>query len=441
MANSSSSSSSSSRPKRKMSRETQFNRAEAAAKKERKQRAAAATSNSTSATTSTSSSSRSKPTSRKKTLTIDPLNHRHRYKSFNQRLSSLHIDVSRSKSTSTISGLEHNPSTSTSLAIPTLPEDSTEEELQLHSSLSQTNFGSALLVWRELNLSLGFQAFLKNVIGISGSLVMLLHHKDEILEAILQGLKLPSSNSNVEASSFYSSPSSLHLSYEPLLDLIPRLSQDLSNEFLPFYPQILSSILQLTEITKSDTGGNEVETAKIVEKAFESLARLFRELSGEILKDLSTSTSENDYLEETWRIIKPYLGYSEPKLPSPQTQSQSQDGNQFQSIELIEPSSSSSITPNLPSTTSSRPPKFSPHTLRFSSEALAHLVRKSPRSKLGKIASVMCRDLGKMLDLAQERKEESNEGGSRWDEKGYERKIGRMRRGIAGVWGEVVKVS
>lgn len=417
--------------KRKISRETQFTRAEDAARKERERRAAAANSS------SSSSSSRSNAKT-KKTKQLAIPKHRHRYKSFNDLLSSIHIDISRSSKTSSISGLESNPIASQDYELDQESSELSLEERELYSSLSQTNFGSSLLVWKELNLSIQFQSFINNVMKLSSSLPMILHHLDEIKHQMLIILNNP-------VTSNPSSSSSSHLALEPILDLIPRLASDLNTEFLPIYPELLKSILRITEINKNHCDGNELDAARIVEKSFESLARIFRELSNEILRDTKGSEEDqnqnekvnSDHLEETWRIFRPYLGFNEGKEKirlERDDDAMDVDLNHNSESDNIEPEINLNFIPHEVHSDKiihSRPPRLSSHTLRFSSEALAHLVRKSSPKKLKSIAFIMLRDVEKMKKLVME--EEGNEG--------IKKKFNRFKRGVAGVWLEVVKVS
>ncbi|PWN28722.1 hypothetical protein BDZ90DRAFT_217753 [Jaminaea rosea] len=296
--------------------------------------------------------------------------HPFRYKSFNDRLASVHLSAATGLTSgrgSTLAGLDvHGVAPSADETMRRDEDDDFDtEEARMAALQASTAFGSALNAWSELNLTVPFVALLRSISQQSLSLPLLIHYRSSIVEALCSTLLTRESDS--------------HLAYEPVLDLIPRLALDLGSEFLPVYPPCLDALLKSTTITKNATAGDEQGAARIVEKAFESVAALFRNLAPLILKKADTDDG-HDLLRETWTIMRPYMGWvAEEEVPH----------------------------------------RTPPHVRRFASEAFSHLLRRSKQQHLRNAATFMLADAQAMLDQEPPR--------------------ATMSAGVAGVWSEVAK--
>ena len=156
---------------------------------------------------------------------------KHRFQSFNQRISKLKIDpVHRS------------------------------HRIDLDASTNASYFQTALNRWRDLNLSEDFKDFVKIVAPICESLPQILHHQKEIMSALVQFIEKANA-----------------LSLEPLLDLLASFAHDLGPRFEYNFPIALRLVVSLV------ANHSDVET---VEWSFECLAWLFKYLSRLLVPDL-----------------------------------------------------------------------------------------------------------------------------------------------------------
>lgn len=212
---------------------------------------------------------------------------RFRYVSFHERLQDVSIDLSRESESSWgasrlhVAGLDA-PASAFAAA-------TSASNVAQASDPNSTAFGVALREWGELNLSLPFQAFSSKVSRKAQSLVLLLHHRDEIAEVLDQGLMLDGQN---------------WLAWDALLDLVPRLAFDLGSEFLPVYPKLLHALLRAsTQMDKNVTRNDEGLAARLVERAFHSAAWLFRAVSSIMIR-----SADADLLLDSWAIVQKFLG-------------------------------------------------------------------------------------------------------------------------------------
>lgn len=156
---------------------------------------------------------------------------KHRFQSFNQRISKLKIDpVHRSHS------------------------------VDLDASTTASYFQTALNRWRDLNISENFTDFVKLVAPICESLPQILHYQKDIMDALVQFIEKANT-----------------LSLEPLLDLLSSLAHDLGPRFESYFPIALRLLASLA------ANHSDVET---VEWSFECLAWLFKYLSRLLVPDL-----------------------------------------------------------------------------------------------------------------------------------------------------------
>lgn len=396
-----------------MSRETAYNKAKAWDRAERQARAKQATrsmsksvssSPSLFATFSTSSPSSwslsTQPVTRslQQTPTIVENRYPFKYKSFNDRLAAVHISASTALTSgrrSTLSGLDVQGSA------PIQPMgigvgDVDDEETRAALLQASTAFGSALNAWRELNLTLPFQEVLRRVQNKSLSLPLILHHRASIADALCAALATKAPDS--------------HLAYEPVLDLLPRLALDLGSEFLPVYHNALCAILKTTTLTKTATAGDEQAAARLVEKAFESIAALFRNVAPLLLKGGYSPEGRTDLLQETWSIVRPYMGWRDADVGQPASPNQpakearcenkQSEGENGSRADVFEQS-------HIPL-----------HVRRFASEAFAQILRRSKPAHLQKAAVFMLQDVQSMLSQHNSR---------------------GLAVGVARVWSEVIK--
>lgn len=394
--------------KKKPTREAQYNRAKAADAASRM-----------AARRPEGSSSKAKGKAKAKEVEENP--HPFRYKSFNDRLTAVHINVSNSlgrSGTGALAGLEGHGvlpvAGSSRMQVDSDSEDEDDSEGERPELHAKTSFGIALLSWKELNLSLPFTLIAQQMQPLSLSLPMLLHHQATIARLLGEGLDAKHRDS--------------YLGYEPLLDLVPRLANDLGSSFLPCFPVLLAAILRITTISKGNTEGEEYMAAMLVERAFESAAATLRCVAPFVLREQrSVEGEERDWLQSTWQIVRPYLGKSDWE-PRPQESEEEDEAGQDEELHQVtdDVDDPDAMEVQLgqdekPPHKSPRRPKVPPHTRRFASEALAHLVRRAKGEQLSKVADVMMKDLQDDVRSCLPRNR-------------------TFASGIAGVWVEVAKV-
>lgn len=345
---------------------------------------------------------------KKKDDDIEEDPHPFRYKSFNDRLASVHINVATSlgrTGTGALAGLDGHglaPKASTSHRMQNGSDDESEDDddMEADGTLhAKTSFGIALQTWKELNLSLPFTSLAQRIQSQSLSLPLLLHNQDTITKLLHDTL-------------FDAYPDS-YLAYEPALDLIPRLANDLGSAFLPSYVELLSAILRITTIDKLSTEGQEYTAAMIVERSFESMAATLRCMAPFVLREQQSKEGESkDWLEITWHLVRPFLGF--------------QDSWKAQAA--IDPDTmqvdGETIATQAPI---SKRKKIPAHTRRFVSEAIAHLVRRAKPNQLHRVAQVMMEDV--ILALQAGNDQSSTKQST----------IRGFASGVAGIWAEVAK--
>ena len=284
----------------------------------------------------------------------------HRYVSFHERLKNVSIDLSRESGTSwgasrlQVAGLDAPAS---AFAVATGAVTTVSET----SDLASTAFGTALHQWSELNLSLPFQDFYEKVMPKAQSLVLLLHHRDEVAAELDTFLTLHE-------------PQNWH-AWDALLDLVPRMAFDLGPEFLPVYPTLLAALLRASSLMdKNLTRGDEAVAARLVERAFHSAAWLFRAISS-----LMPHRQDADLLITSWTIVRDVLAQDKTTTKDPVPTMADMPDDELDS----EVSVPTRLIPKA-------------HTRRFASEALAHLIRKAPHSHLDTLTLRMLDDAARI---------------------------------------------
>ena len=155
-----------------------------------------------------------------------------RFVSFTERISKLRIDV--------VHKIEKRSE---------IPED------------SDTFFQESLAKWSELNCSLDFQAFYKDVNGLVKSLSLLVYHQKAIVEILQRYLRKKDT-----------------LALDALLELCVELSRDLQGDFCQYFTQFLKII----------AGHLATKDAQKIEDCFKTLAYLFKFQWRYLVKDLKS---------------------------------------------------------------------------------------------------------------------------------------------------------
>ena len=298
----------------------------------------------------------------------------HRYVSFHERLKNVNIDLSRDASHSwgqnrlQVAGLDAPASVFAEAT-------GTATTIAETSDLQSTAFGTALEQWNELNLSLPFQEFYAHVKPKAQSLVLLLHHRDEIATVLDAFLILRDDRS--------------WLAWDALLDLVPRMAFDLGPEFLPVYPKLLTALLRASSsMNKNLTHGDDAMAARLVERAFHSAAWLFRAVTSLMLKSQSP-----ELLITSWTIVRDVIAAEKPSQPLPAGANENinevADENEGDKDEDGEENIGEGENQVLVHTSQLSPTTY---TRRFATEALSYLIRKAPQAQLKGLVSHMLVD-------------------------------------------------
>ncbi|XP_011611808.2 small subunit processome component 20 homolog [Takifugu rubripes] len=124
----------------------------------------------------------------------------------------------------------------------------------------ETYFSEGLTKWRDLNLTVHFTTFLKEVSSKSQSFNMLVFHQKAIVESLKTHLSVKDS-----------------LAYQPLLDLVVQLARDLQTDFYPHFPDFFILITSLLD----------TKDTELLEWAFTCLSYLYKYLWRLMVKDMS----------------------------------------------------------------------------------------------------------------------------------------------------------
>nr|XP_006819783.1 PREDICTED: small subunit processome component 20 homolog [Saccoglossus kowalevskii] len=171
---------------------------------------------------------------------------RYTFQTFSERLSQINIDVIR-KGKRQIGGTED----------------------------CDSHFVDGFLQWRELNCTVHFANFSKEIARDVTTYAQVVHHKEKIINALKTHLQIPNS-----------------LAYKPLLDLVVQLSKDLQIDFYPYFQSFFDIIVELLNNHPQDT--------ELLEDAFQCLGYLFKFLWRYLLKDI----------QDVFLFYSPLLGSS-----------------------------------------------------------------------------------------------------------------------------------
>ncbi|KAF9166281.1 U3 snoRNP protein [Actinomortierella ambigua] len=175
---------------------------------------------------------------------------RYKYQSFNTRVSSLKLKITRQVG---------------------IKDESVE---------NGSYFNTALEGWKELNLSAPFVRFGLEARNYCQTLPQLLYHKDKVVDLLVEHLG--------EANP---------LSLEPILDLTVQLARDLDTELFSHVDRLLASAIPLVRMRDE----------KVIEWTFTCIASLFKIYSGPLRSDLrATFTLFAPYLGQD-NAVRPII--------------------------------------------------------------------------------------------------------------------------------------
>ncbi|KAK3414700.1 hypothetical protein EUGRSUZ_H00030 [Eucalyptus grandis] len=168
-----------------------------------------------------------------KSLNTAPGRRRFVFKTFSQRLEEIEIDVYKS-----LDRIKSEPSEGSSF------------------------FRDCLVEWRELNTTEDFISYYEEIMPLVQTLPLVLLHKEVIISKLLSRLQMKA-----------------RLSLEPIIRLISALSRDLLEDFFPFLPRIVDSLVSLLE------NGADKET-EIIEQIFCSWSSMMMYLQKYLRRDI-----------------------------------------------------------------------------------------------------------------------------------------------------------
>jgi U3 small nucleolar RNA-associated protein 20 len=135
-----------------------------------------------------------------------------------------------------------------------------------------SHFRTALDRWKDVNQSDDFTTFARKVDSLCDSLPQVLHHQERIVCLLLEYLR-----------------KGITVAAEPLLDLIPRLAQDVQAQFEPHFKETVETVSKLAA---------EHQDVEVVEWSFHCLTWLFKYLERLLVSDL----------RPLYQILAPLLG-------------------------------------------------------------------------------------------------------------------------------------
>lgn len=137
------------------------------------------------------------------------------------------------------------------------------DPLKSEPSEGSSFFRDCLVEWRELNTAEGFISFYEEVFPLVQTLPQIILQKELIISKLLARLQMNS-----------------RLSLEPILSLVAALSRDIVDDFLPFLPRIVDSLVFLLK------SGAEREP-EIMEQIFTSWSCIMMYMQKYLIKDLA----------------------------------------------------------------------------------------------------------------------------------------------------------
>ena len=156
---------------------------------------------------------------------------------------------------------------------------------------SSSFFHEKLIHWRELNAAHDWLECCSEVQPLSATLPQLVHHQEDILDSLLQRLKMDYA-----------------LSLEPILDLLSVLSRDLGADFLPHLETVLEKLCNLIV----DQGADR--DPEVLGHIFTSMSSICKHLARFLVADLNplmkmTSTLRHHHSIHVRKFTADALGF------------------------------------------------------------------------------------------------------------------------------------
>ncbi len=129
--------------------------------------------------------------------------------------------------------------------------------------LATSNFGTALLKWRELNMSENFAKLSRKAMRAGCNLKQVVHNRDVIAADLEEASKVESEEDNQQESGH-------HLHLEPVLELWCALAKDLQQDFSPYFGRYVDVVvpamsLKAPEVIRAGFVGLN-ETLKVLQR-------------------------------------------------------------------------------------------------------------------------------------------------------------------------------
>jgi len=157
---------------------------------------------------------------------------RFKFQSFNERINSIKINVTKRV-------YKFNNE---------IPED------------AETFFQESIIQWKELNCTKDFSNFVYEIQQYTKSLPMILFHKEIIANILIKHILVKDTQA-----------------YEPLLSLVISFARDLQEEIYEYFPKFYEAIISLLSRTSEP---------KIFESVFNTIAYLFKYLLKQLIADV-----------------------------------------------------------------------------------------------------------------------------------------------------------
>ena len=117
----------------------------------------------------------------------------------------------------------------------------------MEQGIQSSFFKQDLERWTELDVSQPFAQLFDEIWPVVQSMAQLLHHKDEVVNALLDKL--------VERN---------EVAFKPLLALLPVLARDLREEMYPYFGRVLDALVALIDPAKPTRTGEVFKTLSCV---------------------------------------------------------------------------------------------------------------------------------------------------------------------------------
>jgi len=126
---------------------------------------------------------------------------------------------------------------------------------------TETFCNEALSKWKELNCTVHFQAFTKEVGPLVQTLAQLVHHENSVIAALQKHLVVEDT-----------------LALEPLLDIVVQVARDLQCDFYPHFKEFFNVFIRLLS--------RNALNSEALEQIFTTIGYLFKFLWKYMVKDI-----------------------------------------------------------------------------------------------------------------------------------------------------------